>query len=76
MNWRPGTPLVDLATIVSLIGLTHSTARPRVRSELDRRRYPEGVTVTDAQLALVQVERHRIHGDWNCTIHPVIELGS
>ena len=27
MNWR-GTPLVDLATIVSLIGSTHSRGRP------------------------------------------------
>ena len=48
MNWR-GTPLVDLATIVSLIGSTHSRSGLRVRSELDRGHYPSGVTVTDAQ---------------------------
>ena len=42
MNWR-GTPLVDLATIVSLIGSTHSRSGLRVRSELDRGRYPGGV---------------------------------
>ena len=35
MNWR-GTPLVDLATIVSLIGSTHSRSGLLVRSELDR----------------------------------------
>ena len=52
MNWR-GTPLVDLATIVSLIGSTHSRSGLRVRSELDRGQYPGGVTVTDAQLATV-----------------------
>ena len=39
MNWR-GTPLVDLATIVSLIGSTHSRSGLRVRSELDRGQYP------------------------------------
>ena len=70
MNWR-GTPLVDLATIVSLIGSTHSRSGLRVRSEVDRGRYPGGVTVTDAQMARVQLERHRFHGDWNYTIHPV-----
>ncbi|MGH9347007.1 MAG: ISAzo13-like element transposase-related protein [Vicinamibacterales bacterium] len=43
MNWR-GTPLVGLAAIVSLIGPTHSRAGLRVRSELDRRRHPDGVT--------------------------------
>jgi len=70
MNWR-GTPLVDLATIVSLIGSTHSRSGLRVRSELDRGAYPKGVTVTDAQMATIHLERHRFHGDWNYTIHPV-----
>jgi hypothetical protein len=37
MNWR-GTPLVDLATIVSLIGATRSDAGLHVRAELDRGR--------------------------------------
>ena len=69
MNWR-GTPLVNLATIVSLIGATRSRSGLRIRSELDRGRYPRGVTVTDAQLATVRLERHRFHGDWNYTIHP------
>ena len=69
MNWR-GTPLVDLATIVSLIGSTHSRSGLRVRSELDRGTYPGGVTITDAQLATIRLERHRFHGDWNYTIHP------
>ena len=69
MNWR-GTPLVDLATIVSLIGSTHSRAGLRVRSELDRRRYPDGVTITDAQMAAIRLQRHWFHGDWNYTIRP------
>jgi hypothetical protein len=69
MNWR-GTPLVDLATIVSLIGSTHRTAGLHVRAELDRGRYPAGVAITDAQLASIRLTRHRFHGDWNYTIHP------
>ncbi len=69
MNWR-GTPLVDLATIVSLIGETRSRAGLHVRAELDRGRYPAGVRVSDAQMATVQLTRHRFHGDWNYTIHP------
>jgi hypothetical protein len=69
MNWR-GTPLVDLATIVSLIGSTQSRSGLHVRSELDRGESPGGVTVTEAQLASICLERHRFHGDWNYTIHP------
>ena len=69
MNWR-GKPLVNLAAIVSLIGSTHSTAGLRVRSEIDRGCYPGGVTITDAQLAKVRLDRHRFHGDLNYTIQP------
>ena len=60
----------SVATIVSLIGATHSRSGLRVRSELDRGRYPSGVTVTDSQMATLCLERHRFHGDWNYTIHP------
>jgi hypothetical protein len=69
MTWR-GTPLVSLAAIVSLIASTHSRSGLRVRSELDRRRYPDGVTVTDDQMATVRLKRHEFHGDWNYTIYP------
>lgn len=69
MNWR-GRPLVNLATIVSLIGATTSTAGLRVRSELDPGHYPGGVAVSEAQMATLNLERHRFHGDWNYTIHP------
>jgi hypothetical protein len=69
MNWR-GTPLVSLAAIVSLIASTHSRSGLRVRSEIDRRHYPGGVTVTDAQMATVRLKRHEFHGEWNYTICP------
>jgi hypothetical protein len=69
MNWR-GIPLVDLATMVSLIASTRSRTGLRVRSELDRRRYPDGVKLTAAQMAAVTVRPHPFHGDWNYTIRP------
>ena len=69
MNWR-GTPLVSLAAIVSLIASTRSRSGLRVRSEIDRRRYPDGVSVTDERMATVRLKRHAFHGDWNYTISP------
>ena len=69
MNWR-GKPLVSLAVIVSLIGATTSTSGLRVRTELDKGRYPDGVKVTDEQMAQVRLELHEFHGDWNYTIRP------
>jgi hypothetical protein len=64
MNWR-GTPLVSLAAIVNLITSTHSRWGLLVRSEIDRRRYPDGMTVADAQMAAVRLKRHEFHGEWN-----------
>ena len=69
MNWR-GKPLTSLAAIVSLIAGTRTASGLRVRSELDRRRYPEGVGVTNAQMAHVHLRPHAFHGDWNYTIRP------
>jgi transposase len=69
MNWR-GKPLVSLVAIVSLIGATRTATGLRVRSELDRGRYPMGIAVTDPQMARIQLAPHAFHGDWNYTIHP------
>jgi transposase len=68
-HWR-GKPRTDVSTIVSLIGATRNQTGLRVRSELDRRRYPSGVSVTDDQLASISLRPHRFHGEWNYTIHP------
>ena len=69
MNWR-GKALTSLATIVSLIGTTTTTSGLRVRSEIDKRSYPKGVTITDEQMEQLHLKRHEFHGDWNYTIHP------
>jgi transposase len=69
MNWR-GKPLVSLVAIVSLIGTTRTTTGLRVRSELDRGKYPMGIVVTDQQMTRIQLVPHAFHGDWNYTIRP------
>ena len=69
MNWR-GKPLVDIATVVNLIGSTTTETGLRIRSEIDPRPYPKGVAVTDEQMAKINLRPHRFHGDWNYTIRP------
>ncbi len=69
MNWR-GKALTSLAAIVSLIGSTTTTTGLRVRSEIDKRSYAKGVSVSDEQIAQVNLKRHDFHGDWNYTIRP------
>ena len=69
MNWR-GKPLVSLVAIVNLIASTRTAAGLRIRSEIDRGCYPQGVLVTDQQMAQVHLQPHRFHGEWNYTLRP------
>jgi transposase len=69
INWR-GKPLRSYRTIVQLIAATTTDAGLKVRAELDQRKYPKGVKVSDAQLAAVNIAPHAFHGDWNYTISP------
>ena len=69
MNWR-GKPLRSYRTIVQLIAATTTDTGLKVRAELDERKYPKGLKVSDAQLAAVNISRHSFHGDWNYTISP------
>jgi len=69
INWR-GKPLRTYRTVVQLIAATTTEAGLSVRAELDEKKYPKGVKVSDAQLAAVNLTRHTFHGDWNYTISP------
>jgi hypothetical protein len=71
-NWR-GKPLVSHQVIVSLIAATTTKKGLAVRSQLDARLYPKGRRVSDKQLALVNIEPHVFHGEWNYTIHPTVQ---
>ena len=68
-NWR-GEPLRDYETIVRLIATTTTAKGLTVRCRLDRRRYPAGHRVTDAEIASVNLRPHVFHGEWNYAIHP------
>jgi Rhodopirellula transposase DDE domain len=69
INWR-GKPLRSYRTIVQLIAATTTDAGLKVRAELDEKKYPKGVKVSDLQMAAVNLTRHSFHGDWNYTISP------
>jgi len=68
-NWR-GEPLLDYETIVSLIAHTTTAQGLQVTCRLDRRKYPTGRKVTDAEIKRVNLQRNKFHGDWNYLIQP------
>ena len=68
-NWR-GEPRRDYETIVRLIAKTTTAKGLTVTCRLDRRRYPVGHRVTDAEIATVNLVPDRFHGEWNYAIRP------
>jgi hypothetical protein len=68
-NWR-GEPLRDYETIVNLISRTTTAKGLRVTCRLDRRKYPTGRRITNAEFNQVNLKRNTFHGNWNYIIHP------
>jgi hypothetical protein len=68
-NWR-GEPLTDYETVVNLISRTTTTTGLKVTCRLDRRRYPVGRKLSDAEWKSINLLRDEFHGDWNYTIKP------
>ena len=69
MNWR-GRPLTSHEVIVQAIAATTTRTGLTVHAELDPGSYPDGVKVSNEQMAALPISRHAFHGDWNYTIHP------
>jgi Rhodopirellula transposase DDE domain len=68
-NWR-GRPLQSHEVIIQLIANTTTQAGLKIRAALDSGRYPTGISVSDAQLAALNLKRADFHGEWNYTLLP------
>jgi len=71
-NWR-ATPLVNLQTIVELIGNTTTTTGLIIKAKVDKREYQKGRKISEAEFASIHLERMEFHGEWNYTIRPNLE---
>ncbi len=68
-NWR-GKPLISAQTVVELIASTTTITGLTVRCELDTRDYPKGITVSDEEMATLNIKGNVFHPEWNYTISP------
>jgi hypothetical protein len=69
MNWR-GRPLVSHEVIVKLIGETTTITGLEVKAQIDKRRYPVKLNVSDEEMKMVNITPHKFHGEWNYSISP------
>lgn len=65
-GYRTRTCKTELAIVGSIATTTTKTGL-RVHTELDTNPYPTGIQVSDDEIAVLPITRHRFHGDWNCT---------
>jgi transposase len=68
-NWR-GKPLITHQVIVQLIASTTTETGLTVRCRLDRKKYQKGIKVSDAEMAKLNIQPAKFHGDWNYTFKP------
>jgi hypothetical protein len=64
MNWR-GRPLTSHEVIVNAIAATTTATGLTVHAEPGTGTCPAGITVSDAQLDTLPLDRHDWHGEWN-----------
>jgi len=57
-------------TIVNLIAATTTETGLDVHCKLDDAEYEKGRKVTDDEMAVINIRRHRFHPEWNYTISP------
>jgi len=69
-NWQ-GQPLESFDIVVNLIGSTKTESGLKVHSALDGTKYEKGRKISDDELARVNLQRNRFHGDWNYIIRPI-----
>jgi hypothetical protein len=68
-NWR-GRPLISHEVVINLIAATTTQKGLKIRAALDTGRYPTGLKVSDAELAMVNLQPNEFHGDWNYRVLP------
>jgi hypothetical protein len=68
-NWR-ARPLIDLKTIVELIGNTKTSTGLKIKVKLDEKIYETGRKISDKEYNSIKLIKMAFHGEWNYTIYP------
>lgn len=66
-NWR-GQPLINIETVINLIGNTTTTTGLTVTAVLDKNTYEKGIKVTDKDMDSINLIGDDFHPEWNYVI--------
>lgn len=66
-NWS-GKPLVDIETVVKLIGSTTTKTGLKVSCEVDKHIYESSIKISDEEFEKIDIEKSEVCGAWNYCI--------
>jgi hypothetical protein len=62
--------LLNLETVINLIGGTQTRSGLKVKAVLDTNQYEIGVDTPDEEIDKLRLKRHKTHPNWNYTLLP------
>ncbi|MBQ6205648.1 MAG: ISAzo13 family transposase [Oscillibacter sp.] len=66
---RAGKPLIDIRTVVNLIGSTTTKNGLKVRCVVDYNQYPTGIKISEKQMACIDIQYPDYDNSWNYIIY-------
>lgn len=69
LNWK-GIPLVNVETIVQLIGAVSTKEGLKVIANQEKKTYQSGIKISNKEMEQIHLLKHKFHGEWNYTIKP------
>ena len=64
--------VVDLQTVVELIGNTTTQTGLKIKVIVDNRQYDIGKKVSDEDFDAINIQKNPFHGEWNYIIRPQV----
>lgn len=69
LNWK-GIPLIDIETIIQLIGAVSTKEGLKVIAKQEEKQYEAGIKISKKEMEQLKLLKHEFHGEWNYTIQP------
>jgi hypothetical protein len=74
INWA-GKPLRSFETMLKYIRTTTTNDNLKVQTKLNKKIYSTGISINEAQIAEINMKRHKVLPEWNYTIYPTGACG-
>jgi len=61
---------VNYEVVVQSVDMTMIETEPKVKAKPGTRKYPLEIKVSNEETAVLKIEPHKLHGEWDYTVKP------